>query len=89
MVSWVVRPPPRVLSRSWRHKLRDEPGLYFLARPRSLTQEGEAGLYRWVILETADRDSAGHFAPTMAFHELLDDGFQRDAVQGIAGMGGR
>ena len=65
------------------------PRLNFLARPGSLAQECEAGLYRRIILETTDWDSTPHFVPAMPLNKLIDDVFQGDAVQGIAGIGSR
>lgn len=67
-------------------ELGDVPGLDPLSRPGGLAQEGEAGLHRGIVLETADGDSISHLAPTMPLDEFIEDGFQGDAVQGIAGM---
>ena len=36
--------------------------------------------------ETADRDATSHLGPPIPFDQLTDDGLQRDAVQGVAGM---
>ena len=67
----------------------DKPGFHFLPRPGSLAQECEAGLHRRIILETTDWDSTPHFVPAMPLNKLIDDVFQGDAVQGIAGIGSR
>jgi len=37
--------------------------------------------------KTADRDATPHLGPPIPLDQLADDGLQRDAVQGVAGMG--
>ena len=37
-------------------------------------------------METSDRNALRHLGPTMPLHELIEDAFQRDAVQRIARM---
>ena len=69
-----------------RSQLRDEPALHLLPSPWSLPQKRECRLHRGIELEAADRDASSHLAPTMTLHELIEDAFQRDAVQRIARM---
>ena len=38
--------------------------------------------------ETADGDPASHLGPAISLDQFFDDGFQRDPMQRIAGMGG-
>jgi hypothetical protein len=65
----------------------DEPVFNFLSCPGRFTQERQTGLYARIELETPDRDAPPHLAPTMPLDKLIDNVLQRDAVQGIAGMG--
>jgi hypothetical protein len=74
---------------SFPRPLGDEPVFHPLARPGSFAQEGEAGLHRWIELETANGDAPPHFAPAMPLDQLVDDVFQRDAVQRIVGVNDR
>ena len=67
--------------------LREKPPFDLLARPGRFPQKREAGLHAWVMEETADRDATPHLGPPMPLDQLVDDGFQRDPVQRIAGMG--
>jgi hypothetical protein len=78
-----------VLSASFLQKLPDEPVFNFLACPGRFTQERKTGLYARIELETPDRDATPHLAPTMPLNKLIENVLQRDAVQGIAGMGRR
>lgn len=70
-----------------RSQFADEPVLDLGARPRCFPQEGEAGFHGRIKLETADGNAPAHFNPTMPLHELVENGFQRDAMQRIARMG--
>lgn len=38
-------------------------------------------------MKTTDGNAASHFIPPVFLHELIDDGFKRDAVQRVAGVG--
>ena len=64
----------------------DEPVFDLGPRPRGFPQEGEAGFHGGIELETADGNAPAHFNPAMPLHELVQDGFQRDAMQRIARM---
>jgi hypothetical protein len=61
-------------------KLADVPIFHLLAGPGCFTQEGEARLYCWIELKTADRNTTAHFTPAMALNQVVDDFFQRYAV---------
>ena len=65
----------------------DEPVFNFLSCPGRFTQERKTGLDARIELETPDRDAPPHLAPTMPLDKLIENVLQRDAVQGIAGMG--
>ena len=69
--------------------LVDEPVFHFFAGPGGFAQKGEAGLHGGIELKTTNGDASAHFAPAVFLNELVEDVFQRDAVQRIAGMGGR
>lgn len=71
------------------HEFGDVPIFDPLARPGGFAQEGEAGFHRWIQLEAADRNAPPHLTPAMLLDELIEDVFQRDALQGVAGMGSR
>lgn len=81
------RPWAWFLSGSLLTQLANEPIFNFLAGPRSFAQEREAGLHGGIELEAADRNTPPHLAPAMPLDQLIEDAFQRDAVQWIAGMG--
>ena len=67
-----------------------EPVFDFLPRPRGFAQKGQAGFYARINPETADGNAAAQLDPAVARDHFCDDGFQRDAVEGIARMiGGR
>jgi len=51
-----------------------------------IAEERQAGLDRRIELETADGNTPPHFTPAVALDQLVEDVFQRDAVQRIAGM---
>ena len=59
------------------------PRLYLLARPISLTQKSEAGIYAWVACETAHFDSLGQSFPTMTLDQDGQDGFESHALKWI------
>ena len=65
------------------------PRFNFLAGPGIFAQKRQTGFDAGIDLEAADRDTISHLSPTMLGNQLRDDGLQRDAVQRIAGMGGR
>ena len=67
-------------------KLGNKPAFDLLARPRHFSQERQAGFDRGIELEAPDRDAPSHLAPPMSLHQLIDDAFQRDAVQRILRM---
>ena len=69
-----------------RSQFRDVPTFHLLSRPRSFAQERETGLHGGIELETTDRNTPPHLAPTVTLHELVEDAFERDAVQRIARM---
>jgi hypothetical protein len=55
--------------------------------PRCFPEKREAGFDARIMEETADGDPASHLCPTISRDQFFDDGFQRDSVQRIAGMG--
>ena len=67
-------------------QLGDEPVFDFFPGPGGFAQEGETGFEGGIELETTDGDAPAHFQPPMPLHQGIDDGFQGDAVQGIARM---
>ena len=69
--------------------LPNEPILHLLPRPGRLAQKRETGLHRGIELETADGNPPPHLAPAMPLHQLVDDAFQRDAVQWVQRMRNR
>jgi hypothetical protein len=46
----------------------------------------QAGLDARVIRKALDPDDSSHFLPTIVFHQLGKDHFQRDAVKRIGGL---
>jgi hypothetical protein len=72
---------------SFIRELRDKHLLHLRARPGSFPEKREAGFYARIVKETTDRESTPQLNPPVSFDQLRDDRFQRDAVQGIAGMG--
>jgi hypothetical protein len=66
--------------------IRDIPPLDPLPCPGRFSEKREAGFYAGVVEETADRDATPHLGPPIPLDQFLDDGFQRDPVQRIAGM---
>ena len=67
-------------------QLANVPVLDFFARPRGLAQKREAGFHRGIELKAPDGNAPPHLIPAMALNQLVDDGFQSDAVQRITGM---
>ena len=55
-------------------------------RPGRFSEKREAGFHAGVVEETADRDATPHLGPSIPLDQFLDDGFQRDPVQWVAGM---
>lgn len=66
--------------------IRDVPPFDPLSRPGRFSEKREAGFHAGVVEETADRDATPHLGPSIPLDQFLDDGFQRDPVQRIAGM---
>jgi hypothetical protein len=66
--------------------IRDIPPFDPLPCPGRFSEKREAGFYAGVVEETADRDATPHLGPPIPLDQFLDDGFQRDPVQWIAGM---
>ncbi len=54
--------------------------------PRCLTQEFQAGFYRWVIFETADIDTIAQLIPAKVFDQAVHDKLKRFAVQRVIGL---
>jgi hypothetical protein len=55
----------------------------FRSRPRSPSQELQAGLYARFIIKASDIDDLPHFLPTMMFHQLSKHHFKRDTVKRV------
>lgn len=68
--------------------IRDVPPFDSLSRPRCFTEKRKAGFHAGIVEETADRNPTPHLGPAMPFDQFLDDGFQSNPVQRIAGMSG-
>ena len=66
--------------------MRDVPSFDTFPRPGCFSEKREAGFHARVVEKTANRDATTHLSPPIPFDQLLDDGLQRDAVQGVAGM---
>ena len=66
--------------------IRDVPPFDPLSRPGRFSEKREAGFHAGVVQETADRDATPHLGPAIPLDQFLDDSFQRDPVQRIAGM---
>ena len=66
--------------------IRDVPPFDPLSRPGCFSEKREAGFHAGVVEETADRDATPHLGPSIPLDQFLDDAFQRDPVQRIAGM---
>jgi hypothetical protein len=64
----------------------DVPPFDPLSRPGRFSKKREAGFHAGVVEETADRDATPHLGPPIPLDQFLDDGFQCDPVQRIAGM---
>lgn len=67
--------------------IRDIPSFDSFSCPGSFAEKGKTGFHAGIVEEATDRDSASHLSPTISRDEVFDDGFQRNSVQGIAGMG--
>jgi len=67
--------------------IRDVPPLDSLSCPGRFSKKREAGFHAGVVEETADRDATPHFGPAKPLDQFLEDGFQCNPVQRIAGMG--
>jgi hypothetical protein len=66
----------------------DVPSFDPFPRPGCFSEKREAGFHARIMEETADGDPSTHLSPAISLDQLLDDGFQCDPVQRIAGMGG-
>ena len=90
MESWFLDPRKIQVDRAGSHCshvfIRDVPPFDPLPRPRRFSEEREAGFHTGVVEETADRDATPHLGPSIPLDQFLDDSFQRDPVQRIAGM---
>ena len=67
--------------------IRDVPPFDSLSRPGRFPEKRETGFHTGIMEETADRDATPHLGPTIPLDQFLDNGFQRNPVQRIAGMG--
>lgn len=67
--------------------IRDVPPFDSLSRPGRFPEKRETGFHAGIVEETADRDTASHLGPPIPLDQFLDNGFQRNPVQRIAGMG--
>ena len=66
--------------RRGRWVFEDVPVFDFFAGPGGFAEELEAGADGGIKLETADANAVGHFFPTMFFNQVMQNGFQGDAV---------
>jgi hypothetical protein len=64
----------------------DVPSFDPFPRPGCLSEKREAGFYARIMEETADGDPASHLGPAISLNQFLDDGFECDPVQWIAGV---
>jgi len=62
------------------------PSLDLRARPRSFAQKGETGLDAGIELKATNRNVPTHHLPAMSLDQVFQNGFESDAMQGIAGM---
>jgi len=65
----------------------DVPPLDPLPCPGRFPEKRETGFHAGIVEETADRDATPHLGPPIPLDQFLDDGFQPNPVQWIAGMG--
>ncbi len=63
--------------------------LHLLTRPGRLAQEPQAGRHAGVVRETAHRHTHAQFVPAVVGGQVGHDALQRQAMQGIAWLGGR
>ena len=68
--------------------IRDVPPFDPLPCPGCLPEKRETGFHARIMEETTDGNPASHFGPAISLKQFLDNGFQCDPVQRIAGMGG-
>ena len=68
--------------------IRDVPPFDPLPGPGRLAEKCEAGFDTGIMKETANWDATSHLGPAIPLDQVLDDGFQRNPVQWIAGMSG-
>jgi hypothetical protein len=66
----------------------DVPSFDPFPRPGCFPEKRETGFHARIMEETADGDPASHLGPAISLDQFFDDGFQRDPMQRIAGMGG-
>ena len=70
--------------------LGDVPVFHAFAGPFGFAQKGEAGFHGGIELKATHGNPLGHFAVAVFTHEVVQDGFERDAMQRVARMmGGR
>lgn len=67
--------------------VRDVPPFDSLPCPGRFPKKRETGFHAGIMEETADRNTTPHLSPAILLNQFLDDGFQRNSVQRIAGMG--
>jgi hypothetical protein len=67
--------------------IRDIPPLDPLPRPGRFPEKRETGFHAGIVEETTDRDATSHLGPPISLNQFFDNGFQRNPVQRIAGMG--
>ncbi|OAI45383.1 hypothetical protein AYO43_08220 [Nitrospira sp. SCGC AG-212-E16] len=67
--------------------IRDVPPLDSLPRPGRFPEKCETGFHAGIVEKTADRNATPHLSPPIPIDQFFDNGFQRNPVQRIAGMG--
>jgi hypothetical protein len=67
--------------------IRDVPPLDSLTRPGRFPEKRETGFHAGIVEKAADRDATPHLGPAISLDQFFDNGFQRNPVQRIAGMG--
>jgi len=67
--------------------IRDVPPFDSLPSPGCFPKKRETGFHAGIVEETADRNTTPHLGPAILVNQFLDDGFQGNSVQWIAGMG--
>ena len=67
--------------------IREVPPLDSFPRPGRFPEKCETGFHAGIVEKTADRDATPHLSPPIPIDQFFDNGFQRNPVQRIAGMG--